>query len=413
MKELARKSFYKKKEEFIMNEKKIMALADKNIMNTYRRVPIVLTKGEGVRLWDAGGKEYLDFVAGIAVCNLGHSHPHVVKAIKKQVKNLTHVSNLYYTQPQAEVAALLTKHSFADKAFFCNSGAEANEAAIKLARKYAHENLGPDKFELITMKDSFHGRTMATITATGQEKFQFGFTPLLDGFKYVPFNDPAALEAAITPKTCGIMLEPIQGEGGVIIPDASYLAAVRDICNRHNILMIVDEVQTGIGRTGKLFAYEYSGIKPDIMTLAKALGNGFPVGAMLATHEVARAFGPGNHASTFGGNLLAMAAAKATLKTMLDEGVLENCQKMGDYFLASLQALKAKHPIISSVRGKGLMLACALTTEGADIVQTCQERGLLINCTGGKTLRFVPPLIITEQDIDAALAILDEVMEGK
>ena len=396
-----------------MKEKKIMDLTDKNIMNTYRRVPIALVKGKGARLWDADGKEYLDFVAGIAVCNLGHSHPNVVKAIKKQVKSLTHVSNLYYTQPQAEVAALLTKHSFADKAFFCNSGAEANEAAIKLARKYAHDNLGPDKFELITMKDSFHGRTMATITATGQEKFQFGFTPLLEGFKYVPFDDPVALEAAITPKTCGIMLEPIQGEGGVIIPDAQYLAKVREICDRHKILMIVDEVQTGIGRTGKLFAYEYSGIKPDIMTLAKALGNGFPVGAMLATDEVARAFAPGNHASTFGGNLLAMAAAKATLKTIFDEGILENCLKMGEYFQAKLHALKAKHSIISSVRGKGLMLACALNIEGADIVKTCQERGLLINCTGGKTLRFVPPLIIGEKDIDIAVGILDEVMEGK
>ncbi len=396
-----------------MKEKKIKALADQNIMNTYRRVPIALTKGEGARLWDVNGKEYLDFVAGIAVCNLGHSHPNVVKAIKKQVKNLTHVSNLYYTQPQAEVAALLVKHSFADKAFFCNSGAEANEAAIKLARKYAHENMGADKYELITMKDSFHGRTMVTITATGQEKFQFGFTPLLDGFIYAPFNDPVALEAAISPKTCGIMLEPIQGEGGVIIPDEQYLSRVRDICNRHKILMILDEVQTGIGRTGKLFAYEYSGIKPDIMTLAKALGNGFPVGAMLATNEIAKAFSPGNHASTFGGNLLAMAAANATLKTMLDEGVLENCQKMGDYFLVKLQALKAKHAIISSVRGRGLMLACALTIEGADIVKTCQERGLLINCTGAKTLRFVPPLIITKNDIDAAISILDEVMEGK
>jgi acetylornithine/N-succinyldiaminopimelate aminotransferase len=396
-----------------MNEKKIMALADENIMNTYRRVPIALVKGEGAKLWDASGKEYLDFVAGIAVCNLGHSHPNVVKAIRKQVKNLTHVSNLYYTQPQAEVAALLTKHSFADKVFFCNSGAEANEAAIKLARKYAHENLGADKFELITMKDSFHGRTMATITATGQEKFQFGFTPLLDGFRYVPFNDPAALEAAITPKTCGIMLEPIQGEGGVIIPDPQYLARVREICNRHKILMIVDEVQTGIGRTGKLFAYEYSGIQPDIMTLAKALGNGFPVGAMLATDQVARAFTPGNHASTFGGNLLAMAAAKATLQTILEEGVLEHCQQAGSYFLTKLQALKAKHSFISGVRGKGLMLACALTIEGADIVKTGQERGLLINCTGGKTLRFVPPLIVPQKDIDMAVSILDVVLEGK
>jgi len=396
-----------------MKEKKIMGLTDKNIMNTYRRVPIALVKGEGARLWDANGKEYLDFVAGIAVCNLGHSHPNVVKAIKKQAKNLMHVSNLYYTRPQGEVARLLTKHSFADKVFFCNSGAEANEAAIKLARKYAHENMGDDKFELITMKDSFHGRTMATITATGQEKFQFGFTPLLEGFKYVPFNDPVALEDAISPRTCGIMLEPIQGEGGVIIPDGSYLEKVRDICDRHRILMIVDEVQTGIGRTGKLFAYEYSGIKPDIMTLAKALGNGFPVGAMLATDEIARAFGPGNHASTFGGNLLAMAAAKSTLETLLDEGVLENCQKMGAYFLTKLQALKAKHAMIAGVRGRGLMLACALTVEGADIVKKCQERGLLINCTGGKTLRFVPPLIITEKDIDMAVAILDEVMEGR
>ena len=396
-----------------MDEKKIMTLADQHIMNTYRRVPIALVKGEGARLWDASGREYLDFVAGIAVCNLGHSHPKVVKALKKQAKDLMHVSNLYYTKPQAEVAALLTKHSFADKVFFCNSGAEANEAAIKLARKYAHENLGADKFELITMKDSFHGRTMATITATGQEKFQFGFTPLLDGFKYAPFNDAEALEAAITPRTCGIMLEPIQGEGGVIIPDDRYLAKVRDICNRHGILMIVDEVQTGIGRTGKLFAYEYSGVKPDIMTLAKALGNGFPVGAMLATDEVARAFSPGNHASTFGGNLLAMAAAKATLKTLLKDGVLDHCQKMGSYFLAKLQSLKARHSFISEVRGRGLMLACAMTIEGADIVQACQEKGLLINCTGGKTLRFVPPLIVEEKDIDAAISILDGVMEGR
>ena len=396
-----------------MNEKKIMALADRHIMNTYRRVPIVPVKGEGARLQDVNGREYLDFVAGIAVCNLGHSHPKVVKAIKKQAKELMHVSNLYYTKPQAEVAALLTKHSFADKVFFCNSGAEANEAAIKLARKYAHENLGADKFELITMKDSFHGRTMATITATGQEKFQFGFTPLLDGFKYTPFNDPEALEAAISPRTCGIMLEPIQGEGGVIIPDDQYLAKVRDICDRHRILMIIDEVQTGIGRTGKLFAYEYSGVKPDIMTLAKALGNGFPVGAMLATDEVARAFSPGNHASTFGGNLLAMAAAKATLKTLIEDDVLEHCQRMGNYFLAKLQGLKARHAFISEVRGRGLMLACAMTIEGADIVGACQKKGLLINCTGGKTLRFVPPLIVDEKDIDAAISILDEVMEGK
>ena len=396
-----------------MNQETIMAMTDANIMNTYRRTPIALVRGQGARVWDAEGRQYLDFVAGIAVCNLGHAHPAVVDAILRQARELMHVSNLYYTKPQAEVARILVEHSFADKAFFCNSGAEANEAAIKLARKFAHENLGPDKFELITMKDSFHGRTMATITATGQEKFQFGFTPLLDGFRYIPFNNPEALEAAISPRTCGVMLEPIQGEGGVIIPDGDYLARVREICDRHQILMIVDEVQTGIGRTGKLFAYDYSGVKPDIMTLAKALGNGFPVGAMLATNAVARAFSPGNHASTFGGNPLAMAAAQATLETMIREDIPGHCGETGSYFKEKLEQLRAKHSVITDVRGKGLMIACALDGDGAPIVAACQEQGLLINCTGGKTLRFVPPLIITKNDVDEAVSILDAALEER
>ena len=396
-----------------MKEKEIMALADENIMNTYKRFPIVLVKGSGIKVWDVNGKEYLDFVAGIAVCNLGHSHPQVIAAVKEQLENLTHVSNLYYTEPQAQLAKLLVDNSFADKVFFCNSGAEANEAAIKLARKYAHENMGPDKFELITMKDSFHGRTMATITATGQEKFQFGFTPLLEGFTYVPFNDLQALEARISNKTCGIMVEPIQGEGGVNIPDTQYLARMREICDRHGILLIVDEVQTGMGRTGELFAYEHSGIKPDIMTLAKALGNGFPIGATLATNKIAKAFIPGNHASTFGGSPLAMAAANATVKTMLQEGILEHCREMGDYFLLQLKNLQQKHKIIKEARGKGLMLAAQLNIESGDIVNECLQRGLLIISAGGKTLRFVPPLIITTQDVDQAIKVLDEVMEGK
>jgi predicted acetylornithine/succinylornithine family transaminase len=396
-----------------MKEKEIMALADENIMNTYKRFPIVLVKGSGIKVWDVNGKEYLDFVAGIAVCNLGHSHPQVIATVKEQLENLTHVSNLYYTEPQAQLAKLLVDNSFADKVFFCNSGAEANEAAIKLARKYAHENMGPDKFELITMKDSFHGRTMATITATGQEKFQFGFTPLLEGFTYVPFNDLQALEARISNKTCGIMVEPIQGEGGVNIPNAQYLAEMREICDRHGILLIVDEVQTGMGRTGELFAYEHSGIKPDIMTLAKALGNGFPIGAMLATNKIAKAFIPGNHASTFGGSPLAMAAANATVKTMLQEGILEHCRKMGDYFLLQLKKLQQKHKIIKEVRGMGLMLAAQLNIESGDIVNECLQKGLLINSAGSKTLRFVPPLIITTQDVDQAIKVLDEVMEGK
>ena len=396
-----------------MNEKETMALANENIMNTYRRFPVVLVKGSGARVWDINGKEYLDFVAGIAVCALGHSHPQVIHAVKEQLDKLTHVSNLYYTEPQAQLAKQLVDHSFADKVFFCNSGAEANEAAIKLARKYAHENMGPDKFELITMKDSFHGRTMATITATGQEKFQFGFTPLLAGFQYVPFNDLKALGEAIGDQTCGVMLEPIQGEGGVNIPDDHYLASVREICDRHGILLIVDEVQTGMGRTGKLFAYEYSGIKPDIMTLAKALGNGLPVGAMLATDKIAKAFVPGNHASTFGGNPLAMAAATAVMKTILSEDILAHCLKTGEYFLSALKKLQQKHKIISKVRGRGLMLAAELHIEAADIIHECLKKGLLINSTGGKTIRFVPPLIITTQDVDQAMQILDEVMEGK
>jgi predicted acetylornithine/succinylornithine family transaminase len=396
-----------------MIEQEIKALADENIMQTYKRFPLVLVKGKGQKVWDASGKEYLDFVAGIAVCNLGHSHPGVIAALTKQLEKLTHVSNLYYTEPQALLAKLLVDNSFADKVFFCNSGAEANEAAIKLARKYAHEKLGDDKFELITMKDSFHGRTMATITATGQEKFQFGFTPLLEGFTYVPFNDLSALEKAINKKTCGVMVEPIQGEGGVNIPDAKYLQGIRAICDRHNILLIVDEVQTGIGRTGKLFAYEHAGIEPDIMTLAKALGNGFPVGAMLAKDKIAQSFTPGNHASTFGGNPLAMSAALATLQIMLEENILENSRKVGEYFLARLTKLKEKHAIIKDVRGKGLMLAATLEVEAADIVQKCMQKGLLINSAGGKTLRFVPPLIITTKDVDQAMAILDKALEGQ
>lgn len=396
-----------------MKEKDVIALSNENVMNTYKRFPIVLTKGSGAKVWDINGNEYLDFVAGIAVCNLGHSHPAVISAIREQLNQLTHVSNLYYTEPQPRAAALLVKNSFADKVFFCNSGAEANEAAIKLARKYAHENMGEDKFELITMKNSFHGRTMATITATGQEKFQFGFTPLLAGFKYVPFNDLRALEAAISDKTCGIMLEPIQGEGGVNIPDEGYLASVRKICDDHGILMIVDEVQTGVGRTGKLFAYEHSGVKPDIMTLAKALANGFPVGAMLATDKVAKAFVPGNHASTFGGNLLGMAAAEAVIKTVLKDGILENSREMGDYFLSRLRELQQKHTVIKEVRGRGLMLAVKLNVEAGDLVNECLKKGLLINATGGDTLRFVPPLIITSEDVDRAVKVLDEALEGK
>ena len=393
-----------------MQTNELMQQADRVVMGTYKRFPIVLVKGLGTRVWDSTGKEYLDLVAGIAVCNLGHSHPRIIEAIVKQLENVTHVSNLYYMEPQIRLAKLLVDNSFADRVFFCNSGAEANEAAIKLARKYSREHSDGQKFELICMRNSFHGRTLATVAATGQEKFHKGFEPLPEGFRFVPYDDLSALEDAISDKTCGVLLEPIQGEGGVNIPADNYLRGVRDICNRHGLLMILDEVQTGMGRTGRLFAYEHAGVKPDILTLAKALGNGFPVGAMLATERVASAFVPGSHASTFGGNFLAMAAGYAAVETLLQEGFLENCRTMGSYFLNQLAGLMNKHTAIKAIRGKGLMVAMELHGPGEKIVMQCLTKGLLINCTNGNILRFVPPLIISAGDIDRAVGTLDEVM---
>ena len=380
------------------------------IMGTYARLPIVLVRGEGARVWDADGKEYLDFLAGIAVCALGHAHPQVAESICAQARTLMHVSNIYHIEPQIRLAALLVKNSFAGKVFFCNSGAEANEGAIKLARKYAHEHASRERYRIISMRNSFHGRTLATLTATGQERFQNGFDPLPAGFEYVPFDDLTSLERAVTKDVCAVMVEAIQGEGGVRVPQKGYLEGVRKICDDTGALMILDEVQTGMGRTGNLFAYEHSGVAPDIMTLAKALGNGFPVGAMLATDEVATAFTPGSHASTFGGNPLAMAAALAVMEALLHGRVLDNCREMGVYFRERLEGLKGDHPIIREVRGRGLMIGVELSIEGADIVKGCMERGLLLNCTCGNVLRFVPPLIIGREDVDRAVAILDEVM---
>ena len=393
-----------------MNQEELIALSEKNIVGTYRRQPVVFVRGEGARLWDIEGKEYLDFVAGIAVCSLGHSHPKVVEAIRRQAGALMHVSNLYYTEPQIRLASMLTEHSFADRVFFCNSGAEANEAAIKLARKYGHDRLG-GRYEILTMKGSFHGRTLAAITATGQEKFHAGFAPLPEGFRYVPFNDVQALEKALSEKTCAVLLEPIQGEGGVRVPDEGYLKAVRGICDRRGILMILDEVQTGMGRTGKLFGYEHYGASPDIMTLAKALGNGVPAGALAATERVAAAFGPGTHASTFGGNPLAMAAAVATLETVLSEGFLERCAQTGEYLREKLWSLRKDHPVVQDVRGKGLLVGLDLGVDGNAVVKACLERGVLINCTFDHVLRMVPPLVITRRDVDRLVQVLDEVLE--
>ena len=392
--------------------KEIIEESARYLMNTYSRQPVVLRKGRGIKVWGADGKEYLDFVGGIAVNVLGHCHPRVVIAIQKQAQRLLHVSNLYHIEPQIKLAKLLCAKSFADKIFFCNSGAEANEAAIKLARKYAKESYGQNKYEIITALNSFHGRTMATLTATGQEKFQKGFEPLMPGFRYVEFNTIDDLKSAINENTCAVMLEPIQGEGGVKIPSADYLKEVREICNDNNILLILDEVQTGMGRTGKLFAYEHYGIKPDIMSLAKGLGGGFPIGAMLATDKIASAFQPGSHASTFGGNPLACAAALAALETILEDGfILDNCIRMGSYFLKRLGQLKDYYPEkILDIRGKGLLVAMEINTDGTSIVNACLERGALINCTSGNVLRFMPPLIVEEGEIDKLVDILEEVL---
>ena len=392
-----------------MEVKKSFEDAGRYIMNTYNRHPLILRKGRGMKVWSSDGKEYLDFVGGVAVNILGHCHPRVVIAIQKQAQRLIHVSNYYYIEPQIRLAKLLVEHSFADKVFFCNSGAEAIEAAIKLARKYTKEQISSERFEIITAVNSFHGRTLAAITATGQEKFQKGFEPLVPGFRHVPFNDLKTLGEAITKETCAVLLEPIQGEGGVKVPHKDYLRAVRELCEERNLLLMLDEVQTGMGRTGKLFAYEHFGIKPDIMTLAKGLGGGVPIGAMLATDKVASGFQPGNHASTFGGNPLVCAAGVATVETLLEDGfILDQCNRMSAYFIEKLEKLKAAFPdFIKEIRGKGLLLGMEITAEGDPVVKACLEKGMLINCTAGNTLRFMPPLIIQRRDIDQLVDVLN------
>jgi len=395
-----------------MINKEIIEMSNKYIMRTYGRIPIAPIRGEGAWLWDADGKKYLDFLAGLAVCSLGHCHPAVVEAINSQARQLMHVSNLYYIQPQARLAQLLVENSCGGRVFFSNSGAEANEAAIKLVRKYAKLHLGPDKYEIITALKSFHGRTIATITATGQAKYQQGFNPLLQGFQYVPFNDLEALSAAVGPHTCAIMLEPVQGEGGVHVAEPGYLKGVRDLCRRHNILLIFDEVQCGLGRTGKFLAYQNYEVEPDIFTLAKALGNGFPIGAMVATEKAAAAFAPGDHASTFGGNPLACAAATATLEFMLGHKVADNAARVGAYFKNRLHELAGQFPFVQEIRGLGLILGMELSVEGKQIVEQCQEQGLLINCVDGHILRFLPPLIIGQEEVDLTVNILKKVFAG-
>lgn len=396
---------------------------DSSVMQTYGRFPIAIEKGEGCRLWDTEGKEYLDFVAGIATCTLGHAHPALITAVTEQIKKLHHVSNLYYIPEQGQLAEWLVDNSCMDKVFFCNSGAEANEAAIKLVRKYAHTYL--DKVEnpiILTAKSSFHGRTLATITATGQEKYQKGFGPLFPGFAYVPYNDITAVENAIIDldegtlsRVVGIMIEPLQGEGGVRPGNLDYFLRLRRICDENNILLVFDEVQVGIGRSGQLWGYENLGIEPDILTSAKGLAGGIPIGAMLCKDSCA-AFEPGNHASTFGGNPFACASALAVAKTLEDEKILQNVQARGEQLRVRLRAIANKYSnLFTEVRGWGLINGLELRSDieltSIEIVKAAMEEGLLLAPAGAKVLRFVPPLVVSQAEVDEAVNILEKTVE--
>ena len=388
--------------------KSIIQLTEKHVAGTYGRYPIALVKGKGAKVWDKSGKQYIDFVSGLAVDNLGHCHPAVVSAIKKQAETLIHVSNLYHIEPQSRLAEKLTSLSFADKVFFCNSGTEANEGAIKLARRYFFDKGQKERTEIITMNNSFHGRTLGSLSATAQKKFHAGFKPLLPGFKYIPFNDLPSARKAITKKTCAILVEPMQGEGGVNIPDPSYLKGLKKLCKEHDMLLIFDEVQTGFGRTGKLFAYELYRVKPDIMTLAKALGGGVAIGALAGTNQIMKSFVPGTHAATFGGNPIACSAALASLKVLTGKNFLDKTNATGNYFLQRLKEISKNNPVVREVRGKGMFLALELKKPGGNIVNECMERGYLINCIQQNVLRFLPPLNISRKDIDGMIAVLSD-----
>ena len=384
---------------------------NKVFIGTYSRFPAAMVKGSGCRLWDADGRENLDFLAGIAVCSLGHCHPRVTEAICRQAAELVHVSNLFHTRPQIELAELLVANSFADRVFMANSGAEANEAAIKLARIHS----GPGRYEVISLLGSFHGRTLATVAATGQARFHQGFEPLPQGFIHAEFGDPAAIERLIGPHTCAILCEPLQGESGVRPLDRDYLRSIRRLCDQHGLLLIFDEVQTGLGRTGTLFAHEQTGVTPDIMTVAKALGNGLPIGAMLTTESIAASLVAGSHASTFGGNPVAAAAAVEVMRLLLADGFLESVREKSRYFVARLQEVAARFPTLATgVRGQGLLLGLVLTekgiAQGASIVQQLFERGVLINFAGNTVLRFVPPLIVETGEIDTLIERLEGVL---
>ncbi len=380
---------------------------ERYVMNTYVRKPMVITKGKGSRVWDVEGHEYLDLFPGWGVSGLGYNHPWVMTALRGQTSRIIHISNTYYNPYQAKAAKQLVEASFDGKVFFTNSGAEAVETAVKLAHKWGHTS---GCYEIIAMERSFHGRTMAALSATGQKKYQEGFEPLVPGFVHVPYNDIEAVKRALTPKTCAILVEPIQGEGGVQVPAENYLPALRQLCDQHKLLLIVDEIQTGLGRSGKLFAHQYAGIEPDIMLLAKTLGGGFPIGAVIARRAVADLLTPGTHATTYGGSPLGCAAILAVLEVIKKEKLPERSVKLGSYIMKRLEKLKSRVPFIREIRGKGLMIGIELSIDGRDIVDACREKYLLINCTQERVLRLLPAMTVTKDQLDNGLKILETVL---
>lgn len=394
----------------MLTNEEIFAKDKSDYLPVFARYNIVLDHGDGPYVYDTKGKKYIDFLAGIAVNVVGHNYKPLVDAVSQQASKMIHCSNLYYTEVQVEAAEKLKKLSGMDKVFFGNSGAEANEGAIKLARKYA-TNIEPEKIQIISALHSFHGRTLATLTATGQDHYHHGFGPLPAGFDYVPYNDIQALEAKMSDKTCAVMLEAIQGEGGVHVPDPDYLPKVRALCDKYNAVLIFDEVQCGMGRTGTFFGCQQFGVKPDIVTLAKGLAGGVPIGAFMATDKVANAFHAGDHGSTFGGNPLACAAACVVLDALIDGNLMENAKEIGAYLQSKFEEYKAKYPnLIKEVRGRGLILGMELTRPGREIANECLDYGAIINCTAGNVLRFVPPLNITKAHVDELISVLDKVL---
>ena len=384
-----------------------MELHKKFVLGTYAPPPLLLVRGAMSRVWDSEGRRFLDFTTGISVCNLGHCHPRVTEAIQRQAAKLVHVSNLFANENQPRLAERISLHSFGGRVFFCNSGAEANEGMIKLARKHGHEQ---GRYQIICMEESFHGRTLATLAATGRAKYRKGFQPDVAGFVHVPFNDLAAVKAAVNDKTAAILLEPIQGEGGIRPATQEFMEGVRDLCNQHGILMLCDEVQCGMGRTGHYFAYQHYGVEPDAMSLAKALGNGYPIGALVVQRKLEQVLPPGTHASTFGGTPLACAAALAVFDTFEKDLVLDHCRKMSSYLLEKLQDLREKYPVIQEIRGLGLILGLDLGQPVGDLVTAARGHGLLILSAGETVLRLLPPLTVQPDEIDEAVAILDKVL---